>query len=144
MLQSFYKCYISELPNDIYLQCIRNIEQGIIDLCTMIHFSDIPENNNIKLNNSKMQIYIGKKWINRDIDSVIDDMIVDKINILDTFFLNNKLKFTPEERNTYLETIMYLNNYRHYSFYKSNGGKYLYKSIYQSIHDQLTNKYIIN
>jgi hypothetical protein len=131
MLLSFYRCYIADIPDEIYHNCIINIEDGIIDLCNMIHFSDIDINNNFKSNQDKILIYTGKKWIHRNIDLIIDDMIIDKINILDNYFNNNNDTFTENEQDIYNNTISLLNNYRSFSF--QNEATTLYQNIYNKL-----------
>jgi hypothetical protein len=137
MLLSFYKCYVSDLPDEVYIYCVNNVEEGMINLCDMIHFNDIEDNQNIIINDGIIKIYTGKKWVMRNRNMVIDDIIVDKINILDNYFNNNKNKFTEDEQQTYTNSIIFLNNYRNFSFYKDNPAKELYSNIYTHIDNKL-------
>jgi hypothetical protein len=138
MLLSFYKCYVADIPNEIYYNCIINLEEGIIDLCDMVYFSDIDINNNIKSNKDQILIYTGKKWIPRKIELIVDDMIIDKINILDNYFNNNIDDFTEEQQETYNETISLLNNYRDFTF--QNQATKLYQNIYNYLLNTLRSK----
>ena len=67
-----------------------------------VHFNDdMPENKNISMSNvrdNKVKIFSNNKWIYRDKDETINDLVEGKYFILENHYENDKDKFNKEEQ----------------------------------------------
>ena len=76
-------------------------------LIEAVHFSDKkPENKNIALTNKKdniIKIFSGNKWVYKDKEQTINDLMDGKYFILDNFFNNKNINLNNEQQTNYIK-----------------------------------------
>ena len=83
-------------------------------LIEAVHFSDKnPENKNIALTNkkeNKVKIFSGNKWVYKDKEQTINDLVDGKYFILDTFFHNKISNLNNEQQTNYIKFKEYFDD----------------------------------
>ena len=122
-LNSYGKEDLSHITDSLKTQLLK-IPYGMIPkMIEAIHFSQCkPENNNISLSNirdNKIKIFSGDKWIYKNKDETINDLVDGKYFILDTHYKKNLEILTDFNRN----------NYEKFSDYYDEGDKKLIEQL---------------
>tara|TARA_Y100000590_G_scaffold354574_1_gene407918 strand:+ start:456 stop:1217 length:762 start_codon:yes stop_codon:yes gene_type:complete len=104
-LNSFGKEDMSHITDSLKTQLL-NIPFGMIPkLIEYVHFSsDRPENKNIVLtnkNDNKIKIFSQGKWVFRNKNETINNLVDEKYYLLDSHFDNNKNQLDPKTINKY-------------------------------------------
>ena len=123
-LNSYGKEDLSHITESLKTKLIKTPYGMIPKLIEAVHFSDsMPENKNIALTNkkdNKIKVFCGNKWIYKDKEETINDLVDGKYFILDVHY--NSLVDTPIP-------IHQQNNYDKFKTFFDDGDK--------DLHDQL-------
>jgi hypothetical protein len=105
-LNNYGKEDLSHITDSMKTNLLKGPYNMIPKLIEQVHFNnDKPENQNIILPNkkeNKLKIFTGDKWIYKNKDEVLDDLVDGKYFILDTHYENiNKEQLSKFNKNIY-------------------------------------------
>ena len=97
---------LSHITDELKTSFIKLPYGMIPKLIEAVHFSDKkPENKNIALTNKKdniIKIFSGNKWVYKDKEQTINDLMDGKYFILDNFFNNKNINLNNEQETNYI------------------------------------------
>ena len=104
-LNSYGKEDLSHITDSMKTQLLKGPYGMIPKLIEAVHFNDDkPENKNIVLpnkNDNKMKVYTDNKWIYKDKDQTITDLMDGKYFILDSHYAESIMNGTLEQTESY-------------------------------------------
>jgi len=104
-LNSYGKEDLSHITDGLKTNLLTMPYGMIPKMIEAVHFNDRkPENNNISLSNmrdNKIKIFSGDKWVYKNKDETINDLVDGKYFILDTHYKKNLEILTDFNRNNY-------------------------------------------
>ena len=113
-LNNYGKEDLSHITDELKTSFIKLPYGMIPKLIEAVHFSDKkPENKNIALTNkkeNKVKIFSGNKWVYKDKEQTINDLVDGKYFILDTFFHNKISNLNNEQQTNYIKFKEYFDD----------------------------------
>ena len=101
-LNSYGSENMKHITDSLKTQMLKIPYHMIPKMIEAVHFNDdMPENKNISMSNvrdNKVKIFSNNKWIYRDKDETINDLVEGKYFILENHYENDKDKFNKEEQ----------------------------------------------
>tara|TARA_B100001057_G_C22787186_1_gene926075 strand:- start:588 stop:1568 length:981 start_codon:yes stop_codon:yes gene_type:complete len=112
-LNSYGNEDLSHITDSLKTQLLRVPFAMIPKMIEAVHFNDErPENKNISLSNirdNKIKIFTDNKWIYKDKDETINDLVDGKYYILDNHFEHNSTNLEDESKGNYVKFREFLN-----------------------------------
>ena len=98
-INPFGKENLEHITPEMFAQCVRTRERGIVELVKLKHFSALqPGNHNIKAGSAKKFVLIHDDlgWVEKPLKKVLRHLFVKNTEMLESFFIDNEEIFQKQ------------------------------------------------